>query len=42
VSAAVILATVITLAIFTIPTFAQSEGTNQTMQDVRQFANQTI
>ena len=36
-----IIATVLTLATFTIPTFAQSEGTNQTMKNVGESANQT-
>ena len=31
-----ILTTVLTLATFTIPTFAQSEGTNQTMKNMNQ------
>ncbi len=40
---AVILTTVLTLSISTVPTFAQSaeEGTNQTMQGAGQSANQT-
>ena len=37
-----ILATVLTLATFTIPTFAQSEGTNQTMKNMSQESNQTL
>ena len=37
-----ILATVLTLATFTIPTFAQSEGTNQTMKNMNQESNQTL
>jgi hypothetical protein len=36
-----ILATVITLATFNIPTFAQSEGTNETMQNAGESANKT-
>ncbi len=36
-----ILATVLTLATFTVSTFAQSEGTNQTMKDAGESANQT-
>ena len=36
-----ILATVLTLATFTIPAFAQSEGTNQTMKNAGESANQT-
>ena len=36
-----ILATVLTLATFTIPSFAQSEGTNETMQNAGESANQT-
>ena len=40
-AAAAILATVLTLSTFTIPTFAQSEETNQTMQDLGQSTNQT-
>ena len=36
-----ILVTVLTLATFTIPSFAQSEGTNQTMQNAGGSANQT-
>ncbi len=38
---AAILATVLTLATFTIPSFGQSEGTNQTMQNAGESANQT-
>ncbi|MGZ5511471.1 MAG: hypothetical protein ACXWFC_13515 [Nitrososphaeraceae archaeon] len=36
-----ILATVLTLATFTIPTFAQSEGSNETMKNAGESANQT-
>jgi hypothetical protein len=41
--AVAILATILTLSTFTIPTFAQTaeEGVNQTMQDMGQSANQT-
>ena len=41
--AVAILATILTLSTFTIPTFAQSaeEGVNQTMQDMGQSTNQT-
>ena len=36
-----ILATVLTLATFTVSTFAQSEGTNETMKNVGESDNQT-
>jgi ABC-type Na+ efflux pump permease subunit len=36
-----ILITALTLATFTIPSFAQSEGTNETMQNAGESANQT-
>ncbi len=38
---AAILSTVLTLATFTIPSFGQSEGTNETMQNAGESANQT-
>jgi hypothetical protein len=36
-----ILSIVLTLVTFTIPTFAQSEGTNETMQNAGESANKT-
>ena len=37
-----ILATVLTLATFTIPTFAQSEGTNQSMKNVGESVTKLV
>ena len=38
---AAIVVTVLTLATFTLPSFAQSEGTNETLQNAGESANQT-